>query len=77
MKHEESIGFHSQSEETLFTFCIFFLKFILTVVVTTWHFSLLVLLIVNKPLKILVYSVLQQYLQVQLILKKLQLVQML
>ena len=77
MKHEESIGFHSQSDEPLFTLCILFLKYILTVVATTWHFSLLVLLIVNKPLKILVYSVLQQYLQVQLILKKLQLVQML
>ena len=40
-KHEESIGFHSRSDET-FTFLIFRSKYILTVVATAWYVSLLV-----------------------------------
>ena len=69
LKHGESMGLHSRSDETLFTFCIFCSKYILTVVVTAWHFSLL---------KSLVYStIIYNYLQGQLIFKKSHLAQML
>ena len=48
LKHEESMGLHSRSDETR----IFCSNYILTVVVTAWHFNIL---------KILVYLVLQLF----------------
>ena len=67
-KHEESIGFHSRSDET-FTFLIFRSKYILTVVATAWYFSLLVNCEQPSKKSGILFSVttIFQYLQAQLI----------